>query len=238
MSCCGCGKFNPTSCAQCCSQWTLPGGATAVPTEIQATVSIGAFEVCFVAARNLGFALSYGAKLGTLSLNGTYTLVRQNIGSSGCGSWVYENCSNNESIYVQAGLVYASGQCVWSATINYKKWLPCDGAAFGPGEVYRTADNLSCNGVDYGFWASAAGTSTGGLFPLPTSTMTFPCQAGVHSALIQHGDGKNPSFTWANWCNRSVVRCLTPTSVGCGAIGWPGDCPNAPSSTVTITLTV
>lgn len=237
MACCCGTTFN--SCADCCPQWTLPGGATAVPTEIQATVSIGAFEVCFVAGLNTGFSLVTGAKLGTLSLSGTYTLVRQNIGSFGCGSWVYDNCSNNEKIYVQAGLVYASGQCVWNATVEYRKWLPCNGLGFMPGEVFRNADNLSCNGVDYGFSAGAAGsTSAGSLYPLPQFTMTFPCQTSAHVASIEHSDGIPTSFTWAAWCQRNVVRCLTPASVGCGSIAWPGDCPNNPTSTVSVTLSV
>jgi hypothetical protein len=234
MSCCGCGGFNPTSCAQCCSQWTLPGGATAVPTEIQAAVSISAFEVCFVAGRNFGFSAPVCAKLGTISLGGTYTLTRQGIGG-GCGSWSYDNCSGNERVTISAGLVFAGGACIWSAGVTYRKWLPCAEDQFASGGIYRHPDMLSCNGTDYGYTAGARGSSfsTG---TLPEFTMTFPCQAGSFSGSVPQQTGA--PIAWGSYCGRPGIICSTGTACGCDSIGWPGDCPNNPTSTVTITLTV
>lgn len=235
MPCC-CGGFGGFgSCADCCPQWTLPGGATAVPTEIQAAVSIGEFEVCFTASRNLGFILPVCAKLGTISHSGTYTLTRQNIGSFGCGQWSYSNCSGNEFIEIFAGLVFAGGNCVWNASVAYTKWLPCAEDQFASGGIYRHPDMLSCNGTDYGYRAGARGSSFDNSGTLPSFTMTFPCQAGSFSNSVTHYSGA--PLPWGSFCGRPGVSCNFSTSCGCGSM-YPGYCPNSPSSTVTITLTV
>lgn len=238
MACCCGTTFN--SCADCCPQWTLPGGATAVPTEIQAAVSISPFDVCFTASRNFGFSAPVCAKKDTVSHSGTYTLTRLASSGNSCGSWNYTNCIGNENISVAVRLFYISTEkrCVWDASVAYTRCIPCTSASFLPGGIYNHPDMLCCNGTDYGFKAGARGGSTGfsNFAHFPEITMTFPCQAGALGGSVGQSSGAPSGLTWLQFCNRPGINCST---CGCDSTNPFTGCPDTPiSSTITITISV
>jgi hypothetical protein len=239
MACCGCGGFNPTSCAQCCSQWTLPGGPADVPTEIQAAVSISPVQVCFGATRNFPFRFWQDTILDTLSHSGTYTLIR-GTAAGRCARYSYSNCTGLESILVEAFLSFSSGKCVWDVNVRYERCIACNGPNFQPGQVYATSDNICCNGTSYGYKAVSSGVSSGltsanvGMQPF---TMTFACQTGAvsGSATVQ----RNPSGasgTWNSFCNRNGISC--GVLLDCGAVDPVANCPNTSFDAISVTLTV
>lgn len=236
MACCCGTTFN--SCADCCPQWTLPGGATAVPTEIQAEVSVAAFDVCYVAGVS-GGSLTFCGKKDTVSLSNTYTLTRVSTTGNACGTWRYFNCSNNESVSVEVRLSYNSTtkQCVWAAGVNYEKCLPCTAWS----SAYNNSANLCCNGTDYGFKARAQGGSINGVISglgdLPTVTMTFPCAAGIinGAGIFQRNGTSSGEQAWAVFCARNGINC---TTCSCDSTNLVSTCPDSPSSTITVTISV
>jgi hypothetical protein len=216
MVCPCCVPFSPSSCADCCSEWTLPGNAGDVPDEIQVELTIGPFEQCY----QLGFAttaggLRYATILDTVFYSGTITLVR--IGAAGvCGTWAYDNCDGTERVQCEVRLGVQDSECVWLIRFTYNicKPAPECAAVVSP----ATIQTLCCDSTP-GF---VVGFSSEGL--LLSKAMSSECDgAEDESSGVSIGGPFGPGGSWVSRCNTANTLCLENV---CGSTTSPFDCPD------------
>lgn len=225
-SCC----FSP-GCSQCCTEWTLPGGSGDSPDEIQAAVSITAFQLCYFASYAVpgGNLLVYTAD-GTIGYSASLTLTRQAAQSGECGIWSYSSCVDNESVNCVVRLTYdaESNKCQWSASLTYATCIPED-----CGLITSNPDNLCCDGTTYGFRAGVSFSSATGATGTVVD-MTAACAvAQIDPATTARGGPFGSPLDWPDFCDRPGVSCQT----ACSQTN-PLDCPVDIPATATITITV
>lgn len=230
--CCEGTPFVPASCADCCQQWTLPGGTGDVPDEIQVDAVIDSFEVCYVAGRQTAFGLFVFTKSDTVAYQDSLVLTRVLTTGSLCGEWRYISCVDNESVDCRVFLFYdeATSRCIWRGSLAYQRCIVSDCE-----DVLLDQNNLCCDGQAYGFKAGATLTfdvATGGAVSMQTA-----CSGAAlsKSDTVRGGPFAAP-LTWPQYCGRPGIICIQPGNT-CSEIS-PLDCPTDIPVTGSVTITV